>query len=97
MGTKPVAARLLSDALKCTGPDGDPLRDGFKATSLDQDEVERILDACIKHSDHWSGFKVATMVLLGTAMGFRGAALLCLVNLQSEQMCAHEQCVTFAR
>jgi len=66
----------LSDALICTDPDTDPLRDGFQATSLDQDEVERILDACIKHSDHWSGFKVATMVLLGTAMGFRGAALL---------------------
>ncbi len=57
--------------LFCTGPDADPLRDGFRATSLDQDEVERILDACIKHSDHWSGFKVAAMVLLGTAMGFR--------------------------
>ncbi len=65
----------ISDALTCTGPDSDPLRDGFQATSLDQDEVERILDACIKHSDHWSGFKVA-MVLLGTAMGFRGATLL---------------------
>lgn len=49
----------------CIGPDADRLRDGFQATSLDQDEVERILDACIKHSDHWSGFKVA-------AMGFRG-------------------------
>jgi hypothetical protein len=59
-------------ALFCTGPDADPLRDGFQATSLDQDEVERILDACIKHSDHWSGFKVSAMVLLRTAMGFRG-------------------------
>jgi len=49
----------ICDALTCTGPDSDPLRDGFQATSLDQDEVERILDACIKHSDHWSGFKVA--------------------------------------
>jgi hypothetical protein len=58
--------------LLCKGPDADPLRDGFQATSLDQGEVERILDACIKHSDHWSGFKVAAMVLLGTAMGFRG-------------------------
>jgi len=54
------------------GLGADPLRDGFQATSLDQDEVERILDACIKHSDHWSGFKVSAMVLLGTAMGFRG-------------------------
>ncbi|DBB15863.1 TPA: hypothetical protein ACH3X3_004053 [Trebouxia sp. C0006] len=58
------------------GPDADPLRDGFQATSLDQDEVERILDACIKHSDHWSGFKVSAMVLLGTAMGFRGDDLM---------------------
>ncbi len=58
-------------ALFCIGPDADPLRDGFHATSLDQDEVERILDACIKHSDHWSGFKVAATVLLGTAMGFK--------------------------
>jgi len=47
----------------------DPLRDGFQATSLDQDEVERILDACILHSDHWNGFRVAAMVLLGTSMG----------------------------
>ncbi|DBB00884.1 TPA: hypothetical protein ACH3X1_000803 [Trebouxia sp. C0004] len=54
------------------------LRDGFQATSLDQDEVERILDACIKHSDHWSGFKVAAMVLLWTAMamGSRGDDLM---------------------
>ena len=59
-------------ALFCTGPDADPFRDGFQATSLDQDEVERILDACIKHSDHWSGFKVSATVLLETAMGFRG-------------------------
>jgi len=66
----------ICDALTCTGPDSDPLRDGFQATSLDQDEVERILDACIKHNDHWSGFKVSAMVLLGVAMGFRGAALL---------------------
>ncbi|DBA86787.1 TPA: hypothetical protein ACH3X1_016630, partial [Trebouxia sp. C0004] len=58
------------------GPDSDPLRDGFQATSLDQDEVERILDACIKHNDHWSGFRVAAMVLLGTAMGFRGDDLM---------------------
>ena len=71
-------------ALFCTGPDAqrlavsisrsraDPLKDGFQASSLDQDEVEHILDACIKHSDHWSGFKVSAMVLLRTAMGFRG-------------------------
>ncbi len=52
--------------------DSDPLRNGFSATSLDEDEVERLLDACIRHSDHWSGFKVAAMVLLGTSMGFRG-------------------------
>ncbi|DBA78606.1 TPA: hypothetical protein ACH3X1_008536 [Trebouxia sp. C0004] len=58
------------------GRDADPLRDGFQPTSLDQDEVERILDACIKHSDHWSIFKVAAMVLLGTAMGFRGDDLM---------------------
>ncbi|DBA81418.1 TPA: hypothetical protein ACH3X1_007208 [Trebouxia sp. C0004] len=47
------------------GPDSDPLRDGFQATSLDQDEVERILDACIKHSDHWSGFKQVVVPLTG--------------------------------
>ncbi len=65
----------------CIGPDSDPLRDGFQATSLDQDEVERILDACMKHSDHWSGFKVAAMVLLGTAMGFRGISLLWFIDV----------------
>ena len=53
----------LSDALICTGPDSDPLRDGFQATSLDQYEVEGIMDACIKHSDHWSGFKVAAIIV----------------------------------
>ncbi|KAL0043991.1 hypothetical protein WJX82_000104 [Trebouxia sp. C0006] len=54
------------------GPHTDPLRDGFQATSLDSDEVVRILDACIRHQDHFNGFKVAAMVLLGTSMGFRG-------------------------
>ena len=58
--------------------DSDPLRNGFSATSLDEDEVERLLDACMRHSDHWSGFKVAAMVLLMTSMGFRGA-LFCLL------------------
>jgi len=56
-----------------SGPNSDPLRDGFQATSLDQEEVQRILDACILHSDHWNGFRVAAMVLLGTSMGFRGS------------------------
>ena len=58
-------------ALFCTGPDADPLRDGlpYEATSLDQGEVERILGACIKHSDHWSGFKVSAMVLLEDCLG----------------------------
>ncbi|KAL0028215.1 hypothetical protein WJX79_002150 [Trebouxia sp. C0005] len=51
------------------GPHSDPLRDGFQATSLDSDEVVRLLDACIRHQDHFNGFKVAAMVLLGTAMG----------------------------
>ncbi|DBB05629.1 TPA: hypothetical protein ACH3X1_012246 [Trebouxia sp. C0004] len=54
------------------GPNTDPLRDGFQATSLDSDEAVRLLDACMRHQDHFSGFKVATMVLLGTDMGFRG-------------------------
>ncbi|KAL0050697.1 hypothetical protein WJX82_005328 [Trebouxia sp. C0006] len=58
------------------GPHSDPLRDGFQATSLDQNEVERIHDACIRHSDHWNGFRVAAMVLLGTSMGFRGDDLM---------------------
>ena len=43
------------------GPGRHPLRDGFQATSLDHDEVERILDACIQHADHWKIFKVAAM------------------------------------
>jgi len=67
------------------GPGNDPLRDGFQATSLDQDEVERILSACIQHRDHWSGFKVAAMVLLGTAMGFRDlyTCMHCLCRIDS--------------
>jgi len=65
-------------AILPAGVDSDPLRNGFSATSLDEDEVERLLDACIRHSDHWSGFKVAAMVLLGTSMGFRGQ-LFCLL------------------
>jgi len=59
------------------GPDSDPLRDGFQATSLDGDEVVRLLDACMRHQDHFSGFKVAAMVLLGTSMGFRGKMCCC--------------------
>jgi len=65
-------------AILPAGVDSDPLRNGFSATSLDEDEVERLLDACIRHSDYWSGFKVAAMVLLGTSMGFRGW-LFCLL------------------
>ena len=85
-------------ALLRKGPDADPLRDGFQATSLDQDEVERILDACIKHTDHWSGFKVAAMALLGTAMGFRGklkrqwrAAV--TLHYQTAQLVSSRMCV----
>jgi len=55
-------------AILPAGVDSDPLRNGFSATSLDEDEIERLL-ACIRHSDHWIGFKVAAMVLLGTSMG----------------------------
>ncbi|KAL0051615.1 hypothetical protein WJX82_010764 [Trebouxia sp. C0006] len=58
------------------GPNSDPLRDGFQATSLDSDEVVRLLDACMRHHDHFNGFEVAAMVLLGTAMGFRGDDLM---------------------
>lgn len=54
------------------GPNSDPSRDGFQATSLDSDEVVRLLDACMRHHDHFNGFKVAAMMLLGTAMGFSG-------------------------
>ena len=84
--------------LLCKGPDADPLRDGFQATSLDQGEVERILDACIKHSDHWSGFKVAAMVLLGTAMGFRGKLKMqwraaVTLHYQTAQLVASGMCV----
>jgi len=95
----------LFNTLICTGPDIDPLRDGFQATSLNQDEVERLLDACIKHNDHWSGFKVAAMPPpYGAARNCNGlqrcctaVQQMCSVNLQSEQTCAHEQCVAFAR
>jgi hypothetical protein len=45
-----------------TGPDSDPLRGGFQATSLDGDEVVRLLDACMRHQDHFNGFKVAAMI-----------------------------------
>jgi len=63
-----------------TGPDSDPLRGGFQATSLDGDEVVRLLDACMRHQDHFNGFKVAAMVLLGTSMGFRGKMCCCLLS-----------------
>ena len=33
------------------GPGSYPLSDGFQAISLGQDEVERVSDACIQHSD----------------------------------------------
>ena len=49
-------------------PNSDPLRDGFQATALDSDEVVRLLDACIRHQDHFNGFNVAAMVLLGTSI-----------------------------
>ncbi|DBA96543.1 TPA: hypothetical protein ACH3X1_015415 [Trebouxia sp. C0004] len=69
-----ASSKVLAATTEATiGPDSDPSRDRFQATSLDQDEVERILDACITHSDHWSRFKVASM---GTAMGFRGDDLM---------------------
>ncbi len=63
------------------GPNSDPLRDGFQATSLDRDEVVRLLDACIRHQDHFNGFKVAAMALLGTSMGFRGKLCCCCLML----------------
>ena len=48
-------------ALFCIGPDADPLMGGFRATGLDQNRVGRTLDACVKHTDHWSGLAVAAM------------------------------------
>jgi hypothetical protein len=60
------------DTLMCIGPCGDHLRDGLQATSMDGDEVVRLLDTCIRHHDHFNGFKVAAMVVLGTSMVFRG-------------------------
>ena len=64
--------------LFCAAPglNSDPLRDGFQATSLISDVV-RLLDACIKHQDHFDGLRVAAMVLLGTAMGSRGRLCSC--------------------
>ena len=65
---------MSSNMLPClsfphsAGPDNDPLRDGFQATSLDSDAVVRLLDACI-HQDHFNVFKVAAVVLLGTSIG----------------------------
>ena len=46
------------------GPDSDPLRNGFQATSLDSDEVVRLLDACIRHQDHFNGIHGQVMLLL---------------------------------
>ncbi|DBA92779.1 TPA: hypothetical protein ACH3X1_002971 [Trebouxia sp. C0004] len=78
------------------GPDADPLRDGFQVTSLDQDEVERILDACIVHSDHWSGFKVAAMgwCCLGPPRAFELSAV--TATLQSDLQSSHIYIVTSA-
>lgn len=59
----------MLNTLMCIGPGSDPFQDGLQATNLDGDEVVRLLDACIRHHDHFNGFKVATMVLLGTLMG----------------------------
>ena len=75
---------VVVQALLCysAGPHTDPLRDGFQATSLDSDEVVRILDACIRHQDHFNGFKVAAMVLLGTSMGFRGKLCSCCLLMK---------------
>ncbi len=74
------------DTFMCIGPGSDPLRDGFQATSLDGDEVVRLLDACIRHHDHFNGFKVAAMVLLGTSMGFRGKWWCCCALLHLWQL-----------
>ena len=79
---------MASDALETlhcfiAGPNSDPLRDGFQATSLDSDEVVRLLDACIRYQDHFNGFKVAAMVLLGTAMGFRGKMYSCCLLMST--------------
>ena len=49
---------------KPAGPDSDPLRNGFQATSLDSDEVVRLLDACIRHQDHFDGIQGQVMLLL---------------------------------
>lgn len=65
---------MTSNMLSClsfpqsAGPDNDPRRNGFQATSLDSDEVVKLLDACI-HQDHFNVLKVAAMVLLGTLIG----------------------------
>ena len=69
------------------GPNSDPLRDGFQATSLDSDELVRILDACITHQDHFNGFKVAAMLLLGTSMGFRGELCSCCLLMSCVITC----------
>ena len=37
----------------------------------------------MRHQDHFNGFKVATMVLLGTAMGFRGKLCSCCLLIWS--------------
>jgi hypothetical protein len=50
------------------GPCGDHLKDGLQATSLDGDEVVRLLDTCTRHHDHFNGFKVAAIVVLGTSI-----------------------------
>ena len=46
------------------GPDSDPWRNGFQATSLDSDEVVRLLDACVRHHDHFNGIQGQVMLLL---------------------------------
>jgi len=51
-------------------------------------KVERILDTCIRHSDHWNGFRVAAMVL-------KGKFALCHANLHQDTLlhATPEQCM----
>lgn len=47
--------------------------------------LKDILDACIRHRDHCNGWKVAAMVLLGTAIGANhGLSYLFLYSILSK-------------
>lgn len=48
-------------------------------------KLQDLLDACIRDRDHFSGFKVAAMVLLGTAIGANhGLSYLFLYSILSK-------------